>query len=133
MMLSQTQSHDVTPLDQATIDYVPCTLPFADDLFAGYPVAATEAVQTGLAYVHCVDAYTIVHLPTQRVLVLDWFVRSEQLARQWIETLVALADWKESVPRIYDADCLQELIQFACIGLLTEGQLGISCISSTVR
>src|SRR5438045_573206 len=85
-------STDVVPLDleHAAIDYVPCTLPFVDDLFAGYPVAATEAVQTGLAYVHCVDAYTIVHLPTQRVLVLDWFVRSEQLARKWIEELVAL-------------------------------------------
>jgi hypothetical protein len=115
-----------------TIEYTPYTMPLPDGLHPDYTVEVMAAGETGLGYVKCLDTYTIAHLPTQDLLIFDWFVESEELARQWIEQLVALADWTGTTPKFRDAECLKDMIAFACVGMLTEGNLSVSCISSTV-
>ncbi|SRR6266487_3619844 len=115
-----------------TIEYTPCTIPFPDDLAPGYTISVMAAGDTGLGYVKCLDTYTIAHIPTQDLLIFDWFVESEELARKWIDGLVALADWTGTIPKFRDAECLKDMIAFACIGMLTEGDLGVSRICSTV-
>lgn len=115
-----------------TIEYIPCTMPFPDEFEPSYSLEVIAAGDTGLGYVKCLDTYTIVHIPTQDVLILDWFVEREDLAKKWIEELVALADWTGVVPTFHDAGCLKEMIEYACIGMLTEGNLNVGQVSSTV-
>jgi hypothetical protein len=130
----RTQLAALTEVKKAsgTIECTPCTVPFPDGLAPGYTIEVMAAGNTGLGYVKCLNTYTIAHIPTQDLLIFNWFAESEELARKWIDELVALADWTDTIPKFREADCLKGMIAFACIGILTEGDLSVRRISSPV-
>jgi hypothetical protein len=81
------------------------------------------AGDTGLAYFEMGDlpgpSYTVVHLPSGRLLNAGWAVESERLVQRWIAWLLQLADWTGPIPQVRQG-YLFETFALTCAGILVD-------------